>query len=441
MRLFSSPRNSRSGRFVWRRVVQTAGLAISTSCLFLSPAATRAQAAPPTRWDIWTDGAPLAEGVRSAIVIKDDTPLKQAASPQAAGRGSVVVGSRLPVYGTARGTGCARRWLLVGPSAWICGRAVELSTEPPLAASERFLDEPDGLPFRYFFVSRDGSAAYSSLGLADDAAPTEELQPGFAVAAVEEATKGGERYVRTHHGNWVPKRDLIPVRGTGFRGEELTAGKLQLGWVLDDKTPVLSKARGGAKVGSRSRFEVIDVQERQGQGASEMIKVADDSWIAAKHLRIPTLSAPPKEAHEGERWLDMDLATQTLVAYEGKTPVFATLVSSGKGKQGTELATPRGVHRIWVKLRSSTMDNLEDENASSTYAIEDVPYVQYFSKGAGLHGAFWHKGFGRVRSHGCINLAPLDAQRLFGFTSPRLPAGWSAVLPTANEPGTIVRVR
>jgi hypothetical protein len=73
--------------------------------------------------------------------------------------------------------------------------------------------------------------------------------------------------------------------------------------------------------------------------------------------------------------------------------------------------------------------------------MESVPYVQYFSKGVGLHGAYWHRSFGNVRSHGCVNLAPLDAQRLFSFTSPRLPAGWTAVLPTEHESGTVVRVR
>ena len=143
----------------------------------------------------------------------------------------------------------------------------------------------------------------------------------------------------------------------------------------------------------------------------------------------------------GERWIDVDLTTQTLVAYEGDRPVFATLVSTGKGKEGTDAATPKGEFRIWVKLMSSNMDNLEDEEAMKYYAIEDVPYVQYFSSGVGLHGAFWHRGFGNVRSHGCVNLAPLDAQRLFAFTSPHLPAGWTAVLPTATEEGTLVRVR
>ena len=45
------------------------------------------------------------------------------------------------------------------------------------------------------------------------------------------------------------------------------------------------------------------------------------------------MSLPPPEvdAGAGERWIDVDLETQTLVAYEGLRPVFATLVSTGKG--------------------------------------------------------------------------------------------------------------
>jgi hypothetical protein len=40
-----------------------------------------------------------------------------------------------------------------------------------------------------------------------------------------------------------------------------------------------------------------------------------------------------------------------------------------------------------------------------------------------------------------VNLTPSDAERLFDWASPRLPAGWSAVFPTDYETGTIVRVR
>jgi hypothetical protein len=70
-----------------------------------------------------------------------------------------------------------------------------------------------------------------------------------------------------------------------------------------------------------------------------------------------------------------------------------------------------------------------------------VPWVQYFSEGVALHAAFWHDEFGRARSHGCVNLSPRDAQRIFALTEPALPPGWDAILPTASAPGTVVRVR
>ena len=87
------------------------------------------------------------------------------------------------------------------------------------------------------------------------------------------------------------------------------------------------------------------------------------------------------------------------------------------------------------------MDNLENVEAQTNYAIQAVPWVLYFHRGYGLHGAFWHHAFGRVQSHGCVNLTPADAERLFAWTSPRLPEGWSAAFPTDYEPGTIVSVR
>jgi len=69
-----------------------------------------------------------------------------------------------------------------------------------------------------------------------------------------------------------------------------------------------------------------------------------------------------------------------------------------------------------------------------------VPYVQYFHEGYALHSAYWHDHFGVARSHGCINLSPIDAQRVFGFTDPPVPEGWHG---TTVDPGrgTTVVVR
>jgi len=55
-------------------------------------------------------------------------------------------------------------------------------------------------------------------------------------------------------------------------------------------------------------------------------------------------------------------------------------------------------------------------------------------------GAYWHHDFGQVRSHGCINLEPSDAEWLFDWTGPVLPEGASQLMATKGNPGTIVQV-
>ena len=83
------------------------------------------------------------------------------------------------------------------------------------------------------------------------------------------------------------------------------------------------------------------------------------------------------------------------------------------------------MHRIWVKILASDMDNVERDDLDAHYSLEDVPYVQFFDNAVALHGTYWHRDFGHVKSHGCVNLAPLDARWLFDFTGPRVcpPAG------------------
>ena len=171
------------------------------------------------------------------------------------------------------------------------------------------------------------------------------------------------------------------------------------------------------------------------------IRVGERAFVRERDTVSLRLVAPPREARPGERWIDIDLERQVVTAYRGEKPWFATLASTGRGAPGSEQATPPGTYRLWVKLRSSDMDNLENVEAQTNYAIQAVPWVLYFHRGYGLHGAFWHHAFGRVQSHGCVNLTPADAERLFAWTSPRLPEGWSAAFPTDYEPGTIVSVR
>jgi len=88
---------------------------------------------------------------------------------------------------------------------------------------------------------------------------------------------------------------------------------------------------------------------------------------------------------------------------------------------------------------TSTMDNLYASDGP--YMIEDVPWTMYFLGSYAIHGAFWHNGFGAMRSHGCINLPPFDARWLLYWADPQLPEGWHSVYASAQNPGTVVVVR
>lgn len=108
--------------------------------------------------------------------------------------------------------------------------------------------------------------------------------------------------------------------------------------------------------------------------------------------------------HNGERWIDVDLAAQTVHAYEGEEMVRSFLSSTGRA------ATPTvtGQYRIWIKF-------LYDDMRGPGYYLKDVPYVMYFYKGYGLHGTYWHNNFGTPMSNGCVNLSIEDAAWLYDF--------------------------
>lgn len=390
---------------------------------------------------------------RSALILKGDQPIRAEPRGDAPRRGSALRQARLPLFAGVVGPGCSAHWLQVGPHAWLCEDDVSLSGSAPLplVAPRAWGVRPgaDGLPFRYYFVGPDGSLAYERIDDVDVGEPVMTLEPGFAVAIVEQRSLARSLYGRTNRGLWVPMRDLGAARPLGFRGSDIegpVADTIRFAWVHVDRARLWSRHGTGfvANGRSRRRFDRVGYLETATSFQGTYARIDEHDWIAARNIRHPTVAPPPPEVHvaAAERWLDIELESQTLVAYEGDRPVFATLVSTGRGRGPTHpSATPVGVHRIWVKLLTSVMDNLENDEASRYYRIEDVPYVQYFAKAVGLHAAFWHRSFGRVRSHGCVNLTPLDAARLFRWTGPRLPNGWTAALPTEFDPGTIVRVR
>jgi hypothetical protein len=197
---------------------------------------------------------------------------------------------------------------------------------------------------------------------------------------------------------------------------------------------------GGPTPGAALAFReaVAITEERRALGGSEYLVARDGSLVRADQVVVAhALRHPPAWADEGAKWIDVSIPRQTLVAYEGRTPVYATLVSTGVGGTGDPEethATIQGAFKIYEKHLTVTMNGHE---AADPFDLRDVPFVQYFHQGFALHAAYWHDDFGHMHSHGCVNLSPVDAAWLFQWTDPHVPAGWHA---TMAKEGTIVFV-
>ena len=139
-----------------------------------------------------------------------------------------------------------------------------------------------------------------------------------------------------------------------------------------------------------------------------------------------------------ERWIEVDLSEQKLRAWEGNSLFLEALVSTGL----PWFPTPKGEFRIQYKVRATKMEGGEGKYY---YNLPGVPFVMFFGndklswgRGYGLHGAYWHNDFGKVHSHGCVNLPIPVAEQLYNWTTPVVPEGKVFVKADENNPGTKV---
>jgi hypothetical protein len=309
---------------------------------------------------------------------------------------------------------------------------------PALEALERRVTDRE-IPW----FLRDGRRAPNLSGLikSDDAVKVDEISRRNGVAFVESFLHEGRRYNVTTDLRVAPADRFRPIRGSDFHGYEI-------GRDIDFPFALVRRPGGKAwRYGPEKKLVAAgDLEWRSAvplTGKQQFFQgklhyeTRDGLWVDDRHAgRIDPAKKMPAWGKNGEKWLDINITKQVLVAYEGTKAVYATLVSSGEaglGDHETTKSTKRGIFRIHTKHISVTMDS---DAVGEEFELRDVPYVQYFEDGYALHGAYWHDRFGQPKSHGCVNLSPEDARRLFWWTEPQVPAGWHGAARSLT--GTVV---
>lgn len=259
----------------------------------------------------------------------------------------------------------------------------------------------------------------------------------------------GESYWRTQSGGFIRTGRLSVVHGAPtFHGMVIDAEHhLPAAFMVSETGWVYRTSPTGRGVSYHRRAERmtgfwLSDEAPIRQGTQTFWRTTDGFALHEHNIRRAALRTPPEGVGPTERWIDVDLDEQVLVAYEGPRPVYVTLVSSGRRNEShpeRDHATPAGSFRIESKHISITMDG--DTPAEGPYSIEDVPWVMYFHDSFAIHGAFWHNYFGWRMSHGCVNLSPPDARWMFLWADPQTPAGWHGIYANDHRQGSRVELR
>jgi hypothetical protein len=361
------------------------------------------------------------EGVEATTPFKGPFPYRYAISNGAP------MYNRVPTAAEQR-----RKEGKFGPAGKFLRLPKTLAAHEELATLDR-IAPADPLPS---FLARGGLAAEDRVGLVKETIPL-----GAMLSFTRAFEAEGRTWLLSADQTLVPADRVRPFRPSEFHGVRLDGDvRLPLAWMRARARPKLRRLASGAfeKTGAAwpvRTFAALtgavavheekryhETRERDADG-SPLYIAERDATVAEALGKLPAYVAP------NQKWIVVSITQGTLVAYEGMTPVYATLMSPGaggvpvKGQDNVKASTtPTGTFNVTFKDRAATMSPEKGENRS--FWIADVPYTQYFNPPFALHAAYWHERFGEPTSAGCINVSPLDAQALFEWSDPVVPPEW-----------------
>lgn len=306
--------------------------------------------------------------------------------------------------------------------------------------------EADDTPWWLRPDAGEGELTLEDMTTGADEVLAKRMARGFFIA-VDRSFRKNDRYWHKSTEGLIAPADRMSINSPPtYHGVELAgddAPKLPVGWVRVTAAKYELKDDKLERKGSLERFTMVPMTDKtMTKGGTRYRQAKDGFWIKAHQIAVTEPGPPPSDVGQTERWIDVDISSQTLVAFEGKVPVYATMVSSGKkgSTRATDHSTVLGTFRVREKHVSATMDGDGAAPGEGPYSIQDVPYVMYFERSYAIHGAFWHNNFGTRMSHGCVNLAPLDAKWVFLWSDPQIPRGWHGAWARGEHKGSYVVV-
>jgi len=300
--------------------------------------------------------------------------------------------------------------LLMGPSSYLSKMEALGLTIPPRPIQ---MKRPDSslskLPYLYFRLEEEDVPQLTGPAGGQTG---QVFPPGFVyVSYIDRINTGKGIYYMLESGAWIAGQGARVSEISSFQGLEIRSTPHNpFGWAFEyipvQKAPGYNTPETGRYLYPFA--EVFQVYDTQYVDGTDWNMIGINEWVEARKMAVVT---PKKTAPDGvnnNRWIDVDLAEQTLAVYDKGSIVFATVIASGL----EPFYTRPGLFQIYEKKEIETM---RTSDLTDYYYLDKVPWTMYFDKARALHGAYWRTRFGYPQSHGCINLSVGDSHWLYNW--------------------------
>lgn len=300
--------------------------------------------------------------------------------------------------------------LPTGPSAYLTEMAKLGLIFPPRPLSNYKPDpELTKLPYQYFHLDKDFVPVLSEPAGIESGKP---FPPGFVyISYIDRVEIGKKVYYKLESGSWIPGRGARVSAISAYQGFQFqTTPTNAFGWPFEyipiKKAPGYNSPETGNYL--NPFVDIIQVYDTNNTEGADWNMIGLNQWVEARKVAIVYPNPTPPEGVTTGRWIDVDLAEQTLAVYDNYQLVFATVIASGL----EPFYTKPGLFQIYLKKETETMRN---NDPTDYYYLDNVPWTMYFDKARALHGAYWRTRFGYPQSHGCVNLSVGDSHWLFNW--------------------------
>ena len=273
------------------------------------------------------------------------------------------------------------------------------------------------LPYKYYWVDpATGTGFYPSQEAAQSKQGASQILPSgsllYVVYSSRHDTDKGV-YFQLPSGLWMPG-DGSTVSFQPYQpGLEFhaTPGNA-FGWAFEPDTPVRSQPNllaSNLSVRRLAYYEVVQIYSTQNIEGMDWDLIGPNEWVESRKIAAVSPNDIPPDGVTNDRWIEVNLAEQTLSVYDNRQLVFATVMASGLDPMWTR----PGLFQIYQRKELETMSG--ERGTPDFYYLENVPWTMYFDKARALHGAYWRARLGYPQSHGCVNLTVGDAHWLFNW--------------------------